>query len=158
MKFLHEDKWNSLFIPVREGSNFIESDAIKLEINPQIQVGLDLTPRAVSYSGIKRTDETPVEITKVVSRNAQIFTFRMIENYIDLLDWERIYREINNFRLERKYFNIVISKESLKNAMLSDKCYINSFKEFDRINNAEDINTLEELAIILLKKSDIILI
>ncbi len=152
VKFLHEDKWNSLFIPVREGSNFIESDAIKLEINPQIQVGLDLTPRAVSYSGIKRTDETPVEITKVVSRNAQIFTFRMIENYIDLLDWERIYREINNFRLERKYFNIVISKESLKNAMLSDKCYINSFKEFDRINNAEDINTLEELAIILLKK------
>ena len=152
VKFLHEDKWKSLYIPEREGNDFRESNALKLEVDPKIKVGIDLTPKAISYSGMNRAAKTPVEVAKVSSKSAQRFAFSEIVDYLDLLDWDRIYREVNNFRLERRYFNIVITKESLKNVVLSDNCYISSFTELDRIDNVENLNTLEELAILLLKK------
>jgi hypothetical protein len=101
---------------------------------------------------MNRAAKTPVEVEKVSSKNALRFTFSMIDKYLELLDWDRIYREVNNFRLERRYFNIVITKENLKSVILPDNCYVSSFTELDKINTMDDINTLEELAILLLKK------
>ncbi len=152
VKFLHEDKWQSLYIPEKGDSNFRESSALKLEVNPIIRVVIDLTPKAVFYSGMNRTAKTPVEVAKVSSKSAKSFTFSEVENYLDLLDWDRIYREVNNFRLERRYFNIVLTKKNLKSVILSDNCYISSSTELDRVDTVDNINTLEELAILLLKK------
>ena len=148
VKFLNQNEWDSLFIPEKGNSDFRKSAVLKLEADSEIQVNLNLIPKAVAYSGTNRSSEVPVEATGTASKGVHKSTFS--KEYIDVLDWDKIFLEVDNYSLDRGYFNIVISKESLKDILCSS-CYISSITDPYALHTVEDINKLEDRAIFLLK-------
>ena len=74
------------------------------------------------------------------------------ENIFGLLNWLRILAELQEFKASRGYWNLVISKDRLKNILLSDRYTILVLGELLHIKTKEDLNRMEDIAIQVLKK------
>jgi len=151
VEFSHKDKWDEIFVPVKDEVKFNEQEVVKLDVDEHLPVSLDLRPKIVSSLGErkKESEETGSVKTIALKGDEKDFTFGEV---IDLLNWQKIYAKIEEFRLERKYFNLVFDIDSLKNVLLSDKCSIKTYDDLGDINSLSDIEILEDLAIELLKK------
>jgi len=146
VEFRHQDKWNALLIPEKGKSDFKERTILKLEPKQGIEAELNLIPKTVAHFGADRNGEAPVKTITTMPKVSK-FTFN---EYVDMFDWDRIFLEVNNYRLNNGYFNLVITKEGLKN-ILCTNCRINSTTNPFEIKTADDVNRLEDQAIILLK-------
>jgi hypothetical protein len=145
----HEDKWASLQIPWKdESKKFEEAKVLPLEIDSMIHFTLELLPKVSEYlakerkeAGIK-TEELKVEPERE----------RIPEDIIELLNWERIYREIYDFKIGRGYWNLIFDKEMLKNLLISDRYKISALPEILTVKTQEDVRRIEDIAILVLKK------
>ncbi|MGC8735045.1 MAG: DEAD/DEAH box helicase family protein, partial [bacterium] len=145
----HEDKWASLQIPWKdESKKFEEAKVLPLEIDSTIHFTLELLPKVSEYlakerkeAGIK-TEELKVEPERE----------RIPEDIIELLNWERIYREIYDFKIGRGYWNLIFDKEMLKNLLISDRYKISALPEILTVKTQEDVRRIEDIAILVLKK------
>jgi len=69
-----------------------------------------------------------------------------------LLDLERIWQEICEFKVAKGYWNLVLDRNGLKSLLLSDKYKIMAFHELLEVKRKDDLRRLEEIAILVIKK------
>jgi len=154
VEFSHKDKWDEIFVPVKDEVKFNEQEVIKLDVDEHLPVSLDLRPKIVSSLGERRKESEETNLVKNATLEGETknFCYSKLGDKIDLLNWQKIYAKIEEFRLERKYFNLIFDIDSLKNVLLSDKCLIETYEDLGNINSLSDMERLEDLAIELLKK------
>ena len=145
----HKDKWKELQIPWKdESKKFEEEKVLLLEIDSTINFTLDLLPK-VSECLAKEREEAGIKTGEL---KAETERKRIPSDIIELLDWERIYREIYDFKIERRYWNLIFNKEILKNLIISDRYKIFALPETLTVKTQEDVKRIEDIVILVLKK------
>ncbi len=144
----HQEKWGTLYILKHKSDEFKEKEILKLEIDDRIYYTVDLLPKLSIYQAKERTEDGVI----AVEVKAKVEKMRFPEDIVDLLDWERILKEIVEFKLQRNYWNLVFEMDDLKNILLSDKYTILTLPEIFEVKNKTDIERLEDVAILIIKK------
>jgi hypothetical protein len=132
-------------IKVKESENFKKQVKLNLSYSKPIFDGklveLDWYPKIDVLE--KKT------IGVAITKNKGILT----EAHTSLLNWNKIYLEIQNFKAEKGYFNLAISQEELK-CILENVSWYNLLITPDKLqfNAYNNIFIWQEIAITLLKK------
>jgi hypothetical protein len=71
---------------------------------------------------------------------------------MDLLDWERIWQEVCEFKVAKGYWNLVLDINRLKNLLLSDRYKIMAIPKLLEVKKKDDLRRLEEIALLVIKK------
>lgn len=75
------------------------------------------------------------------------------QDILELLDWEKIYIDICNFKIERSYWNLVFEKNDLKKLLNSNVYEIKVPQDLLAIKSKEDlVKKIEDIALLVLKK------
>ncbi|MGB9608298.1 MAG: restriction endonuclease subunit R, partial [bacterium] len=143
----HQEKWKELYVPtLKEGTreSFLETAPLPLLIDDRISLTIDLTPK-IFEAGKERREIRGEEMRARAVEPQSI-------PHQELLDWERIFREMCNFKIERGYFNLYFRKEDLQAILCSVRYKILATEDLEKINSLDDLTRLEDLAILVLKK------
>jgi hypothetical protein len=148
VKLQHEDKWKTLYTLAKPEKKFEEEEILRLEIDDRISYTVDLLPKVSIYlakerkeGGIK-AEEIKLEVEKL----------KFPEDTVDLLDWERLWQEILEFKAQGDYWNLVFERDTLKSLLLSDRYDISSLPEMLAVTHEEDIRRLENIALLVIRK------
>jgi hypothetical protein len=154
VKTQHEEKWKDLYILTKnENKKFEEERILRLEIDDKIEVTLDLKPKLSIYLSKEETREEKRSITvATLQAKSEKEWLPFPEDKIGILDWDMIYQEINEYKILRGYWNLIIEKNKLKEIILSGKGKIQALPEIFDVKTKEDIKNLENIAILLIKK------
>ncbi|MEM4068008.1 MAG: hypothetical protein QXV17_14240, partial [Candidatus Micrarchaeaceae archaeon] len=142
----HKDKWNNLYTLSKSEKKFEEEKTLRLEIDEHINI-VNLLPKVSIYQAEEKRDEIRGEQIRPEAKKN-----KFPENIVDLLDWQRIWIEIIEFKAQRKYWNLVFDIETLKNIILSERYTLHSFPEIFDIKYEEDIKRIEDIALLVIKK------
>lgn len=144
----NEEKWKDLYtLAKNKEKKFDEDEVLKLELDDKIYFTIDLLPKIVVYLGEERTKNISVQQIQ-----AEYRPIKIPENIIDLLNWYRIWEEVNNFKTARSYWNLVFEKQTLKNLLLSDRYKILTLSEVFELKTYNDVLKWEDIAILTIKK------
>ncbi|MEM5875671.1 MAG: DEAD/DEAH box helicase family protein, partial [Candidatus Aenigmatarchaeota archaeon] len=147
VKLQHENKWESLYTLSKSEKKFEEEEILRLKIDNRINYTLDLLPKVSIY----QTEEERKEI-KAKNIKPEFENIRFPEDIVDLLDWQRLWLEITEFRFQRGYWNLIFDREIIKNILLSDRYNLRLHPEIFDIKSNEDIKRLEDIALVVIKK------
>ncbi len=133
-------------IQVKESENFKRKEIVHLILNTDIfrnkQVEVDWYPR------IDRIDST--KSNKVETAKQICF---LGKQHLAIIDWTKVYFEIQNFKASKGYSNIKIELTELKKIIQSNAWYfIYIPKDKMEYSTLKNLQVWQELAIILLKK------
>lgn len=133
-------------IQVKESENFKRKEIVHLILNTDIfrnkQVEVDWYPR------IDRIDST-----KSSNKETAKQVCFLEKQHLALIDWTRVYFEIQNFKASKGYSNIKIELTELKKIIQSNAWYfIYIPKDKMEYSTLKNLQVWQELAIILLKK------
>lgn len=120
---------------------------MRLKIDYRITYTLDLRPKVSIYQAEEKRKEIKTQEAKPEGENV-----RFSRDIIDLLDWQKIWLEMLEFKAQRGYWNLVFDKKTLENILLSDRYSLNLFSEIFDIKSREDIQRLEDVALLVIKK------
>ncbi|AGB05078.1 DNA/RNA helicase, superfamily II [Aciduliprofundum sp. MAR08-339] len=129
--------------------DFRKSAFLKLEKDEHIKINLDLRPRATILSSKEE---------KALLAQSKDISSHIDPGYLDLLNWNYIYREIVEYKMERGLYNLKVSKDALKDILMPE---VNGKFIYDlylpdprKVMPAkmEDLEYLEDLTIRILKK------
>jgi superfamily II DNA or RNA helicase len=146
----HKDKWKRLYSLSKDASKkFEEHMVVTLRVDGQTFVSLNLMPKVTMYLGGERKPDGPMSV-----QNVQVVAQeqRLPEGVLGLLDWNRIIREISDFRTARGYWNLVFGERILRDILLSEQYKVSAPEGYFSVTRPEDISRLEEAAIQVLKK------
>ncbi|MCD6317815.1 DEAD/DEAH box helicase family protein [Candidatus Aerophobetes bacterium] len=145
----HEKKWKTLYTLSKDkDKKFEEEEILRFEIEDKIYFTVDLLPRISMYLAKERKEEG----IKMDQIRAEAHKLRFTEGTLDLLDWERIWQEIYDFKIVKGYWNLVLDKDTLKNLLLSDRYKIMALPETLEVKNKGDVRRLENVALLVIKK------
>jgi len=145
----HEEKWKTLYnLSKNENKKFEEEEILRLEIDDRIYFTIDLLPKVSIYLAKERKKEG----IKIDQIRAEVEKLRFIEELIDLLDWERIWQEVYDFKIVKGYWNLVLDRNVLKNLLLSDRYKIMALPEILEVKKEDDVRRLEDIALLVIKK------
>lgn len=146
----HEDKWERLRWLSKDESRLFEEDIIlPLAIDPCIYFSLNLMPRVTLFVGKDRDKDDAVKVQEV---KADDTPRRLSENDIALLNWHKIFEEIQEFKFLRNYWNLVFSIEGLKEILLSDRYKVIALPDTWVMKSRSDLERVEAIACQTLKK------
>ncbi|MEO0232634.1 MAG: restriction endonuclease subunit R, partial [candidate division WOR-3 bacterium] len=144
---LHKDKWDMLYTLSKSNKKFEEEEILKLEIDKYIHYKVDLLPKVSIYQAEGEREGIKTKEIKPESEGMRFF-----EDIVNLFDWQRVYLELLEFKMQRGYWNLIFDIDTLKSILLSDKYSILSLPEIFEIKSNEDIKRLEDVALLVLKK------
>ncbi|MBA7676796.1 hypothetical protein ES703_85041 [subsurface metagenome] len=145
----HEKKWKTLYtLSKNEDRKFEEKEILRLAIDDRIYFTMDLLPKVLIYVAKERKEEG----IKMDQIKAEVEGLRIIEDIMDLLDWERIWREIYDFKIVKGYWNLVLDSAVLKNLLLSDRYKILTLPGTLEIKSEDDVRRVEDMALLVIKK------
>lgn len=133
-------------IQVKESENFKRKEIVSLELNTDVfrnkQIDVDWYPKIDSLESTKSSKaETAKQICHLESQ------------HLALIDWTKVYFEVQNFKASKGFPNLVIKVKGLKEIIQSNawyRIYIPQDKmEFSSIKN---VGVWQELTVVLLKK------
>ncbi|MBW6484640.1 MAG: DEAD/DEAH box helicase family protein [Syntrophobacterales bacterium] len=146
----HEEKWRQLWWLSKDESKRFEEDVIlPLAFNTNIHVSLNLLPRVTLFVGKERDKADAVKIHEMKAEDTQR---RLSDNEISLLNWKKIFEEIQEFKASKNYWNLVFSIEGLKNILLSNRYRIIALADTLVIKTRPDLERIDSIACLLLKK------
>ncbi|RII00726.1 restriction endonuclease subunit R [candidate division NPL-UPA2 bacterium Unc8] len=153
----HEKKWKTLYtLSKNESKKFEEEEIRRLEIDDRIHFTLDLLPKVSIYLSARAqaglTKERKEEGIKIDQIRAEVEGLRITEDIVDLLDWERIWQEIYDFKIVKGYWNLVLDRAVLKNLLLSDRYKIMALPETLEVKSEDDVRRVEDIALLVIKK------
>jgi len=122
-------------------------DAVRLELKPDptCRPAVDLVPRLQVMVSEGLVRETPEFFEP---RDAQ----QLPAGVLPLLDWNRLYREVWNFRTARGYRNLALSQDVLR-AVLEAECYqLLCPPEMLDVASFADVSQVEQIALMILRK------
>jgi len=145
----HKDKWESLYtLNPRSEKKFEEEEILRLYIDDSIYYTIDLLPKVSMYlAEDRKEDGLKAKSVKPVPKG-----LRFSEDIIDFLDWGRIWQEVNEFKVQRNYWNLVFGRDMLKNILLSGKYKIFAPDGILNVKKIEDIKRVEDIALLVIKK------
>jgi len=150
----YEEKWKELYTLTKdEKKRFEEEEILRLELDDKIHFTIDLLPKVSMYLAKERKEEKG-EIVGIKTAEIKTETESLLfpEDKIDLIDWYRIWQEVNEYRILRGYWNLVIDKEGLRNLLLLGRYEILTLPDVLDIKTQEDVRRLEDIAILVIKK------
>jgi hypothetical protein len=129
-------------IGLKYGWSF-EQELFKLEPKDDLEIKLDLVPRAqiIDGRGDQTLTSTAIQTTQIIRREI-----------LDILDWNDIYYRILEYKNERGLFNIAIRKEALKEIIYNKKYKLLCDAELIEPKSFEDMEKATDVIILLLKK------
>ncbi|MCS7123235.1 MAG: restriction endonuclease subunit R, partial [Candidatus Aenigmarchaeota archaeon] len=156
IKTLHEDKWNSLYILSKTTKRFEEEKVLKLDdIDNEIYYKIDLLPKVSVHQSERQSDEmkrSDIEAKETSEETKGKRLQEYLPQILEILDWERIWQEIIEFKKQRNYWNLVFTRKDIKDIFLSDRYKILAREEVFDIKNMEDLRRVEDIAILVIKK------
>lgn len=142
----YEDKWKQLYIPKKDDKkDFKEEKILNLEIDQHISCSLDLLPR-ISELKSRETRENIDQQVVAIER-----TPYNLHEFVELFDWDEIYNKTLEYKIEQDYWNLIFSKECLRNIILSDKYTIYVLPDDMVIKNTVDLERIQEIALQVIK-------
>jgi len=153
IKLQHEDKWKKLNILYKDNNKKFEEEVLKLEYDDKISFTIDLMPRISIYEA-KERKEIEGEIVGIKSDEVKPHGEPIIfpQDKIDLLNWDKILQEIYEWKRLRRYWNLVIDEDIIKNLLTSDKFKLLAPTSLLNVKTKEDIEKLENIAVLIIKK------
>jgi len=150
----HEEKWKTLYaLSKDEDKDFKEEEILRLEIDDTVRVEIDLTPKVSVYLAKERKEERGEVIgIKATEIKTEVERLTIPEDKMDLLDWERIWQEVCEFKVAKGYWNLVLDINRLKNLLLSDRYKIMAIPKLLEVKKKDDLRRLEEIALLVIKK------
>jgi len=133
-------------IQVKESENFKRKEIIILELNTEVfrnkQVEVDWYPKIDS---LESTKSNKVETSKDVCY--------LDQNHLSLIDWTRVYFEIQNFKANKGFPNLEIELTQLQQIVSSNAWY-RVFIPRDKMEfgTLKNLDVWQELTTVLLKK------
>ncbi|HQE25191.1 MAG TPA: DEAD/DEAH box helicase family protein, partial [Candidatus Atribacteria bacterium] len=144
----HKEKWETLYTLSKPDKKFEEEEILRLKIDDRIYYTIDLSPKVSRYLSKERKEEG----IKIEEIKPEVEELRFPEDLVDVLDWERIWQETIEFKVQRNYWNLVLEKDTLKNILLSDRYTLLSLPEILEVKDEEGSNRLEDIALLVIKK------
>ncbi|MEW6621486.1 MAG: hypothetical protein AB1422_19495 [bacterium] len=96
----HEEKWKSLYTLTKdEKKRFEEKEILRLELDDKISPTIDLLLKISTYLAKERKEEG----IKIEQIRAEVKKEKIPGDIIDLFDWDKIWEEICDFRIARRY-------------------------------------------------------
>lgn len=142
-KIVNERKLN--LIRIKDSEDFKRKELIQLRLSLELFDGrlaeLDMYPKI----DILQTQRSNVELHKEKAC--------LQSNYLALLDWNKLYLDMQNYKSEKSYSNLSIAKENLKE-ILKNVSWYNLLIPADKMgfNSFDNVCLWQEIAEILLKK------
>ncbi|MBX0312210.1 MAG: DEAD/DEAH box helicase family protein [Sulfurihydrogenibium sp.] len=138
VKTLEPEIWQNLpYLSKNESKIFEEDIPLKLTKDNKIYYKLDLVPKITIYDGTKK-DQSTLQVEEK--------TIYDIIDSIELLNWNKIFVDIINYKNLKGYWNLYFDIEDLKDIL--HNCKIREKPEFFNIQN---IKKLEDITILLIK-------
>lgn len=145
----HKGKWKTLYtLSKNENKKFEEKEILRLEIDDRIYFTIDLLPKMSIYLA-KERKEAGIKIDQI---RADAPELRFPEDTVDLLDWEKIWQEIYNFKILKGYWNLVLDRNVLKNLLLSDRYKFLALPEVLEVKNEDDVRRVGDMALLVIRK------
>lgn len=150
VRVLNREIWKDLPYPTKdESKNFERERVLHLRVNTRISASMSLVPSMAVYMAQGQEQREEVQSSTVRTEIASKSIADLVDNNIELFDWERIYTELLEFRRERGYLNLSFDLETLK-TILVERCKVIVPNDFE-VRDLEDLENLENIAISLLK-------
>jgi superfamily II DNA or RNA helicase len=145
----HKEKWKNLYILSKnEDKKFEEEKILRLEIDDEIYFQIDLLPKVSVYLA-KERKENGIKSDQI---SAEVEALPFPEDTLDLLDWERIWQEVCEFKVAKGYWNLALDSNGLKSLLSSNRYKIKALPELLEVKRKEDLQRLEEIALLVIKK------
>jgi superfamily II DNA or RNA helicase len=113
----HKDEWKHLYTLSKPRKKFEEEEILSLGLDDSIYFKLDLLPKVSIYLAKERKEEG----IKAEEIKPEVQELSFPQDTIELLDWERIWKEIIEFKTQRNYWNLVFERDVLRHILLSDR-------------------------------------
>jgi len=123
IKFNNKEQWlHKLHVVVKKENEDFKNEPLYLKLDENIlkRIKLDLGLSIKFYDSINERS------SKINEENVKI-----PEKYLELLDWEEIYKEIINYKLNKEYYNLIIPTINI----LKDIIKNGSYRLYVRENN-----------------------
>jgi len=127
---------------LRKGWSF-DQELLTLEAEDDVEAKVYLLPRAIIIDG--REEQSLVSTTGQIPRAIR-------KEVLDLLDWDKIFYTILDYKNEREFFNIAITKETLKKIMYEQKYKLLCNEDLIEPNSFESLQRVNEIVVLLLNK------
>jgi superfamily II DNA or RNA helicase len=132
-------KKNLYTLKLKEGLEFQE--LLNLDYNQNIMPIIDLRPKFEDY-GSSNLSNSLIKIEE----NSISFS-----NYLEFIDWEKIYFELYNFKNQKGLYNLYFTKQDLVEIINKDNYKILLDKTFN-LDSFSQISFLETLIVVILKQ------
>ncbi len=138
----YKEKWNSLNILSKdENKRFEEEKILPLESDEKLNVFLDLSPKIKAYHGIQEESVT-----------GELEEVRIPPEIVDLLNWQRILKDIYEYKIIKKYWNLIFDKKALENVLYSNRYKIIAPAGLFSLKRMEDLEQVQGVALLVIKK------
>jgi hypothetical protein len=127
---------------LRKGWSF-DQQLLTLEAEDDIEAKIDFLPRAIIIDG--REEQSLVSTTGQVPRAIR-------KEILDLLDWDKVYYAILDYKNEREFFNISITENALRRIMYEQKYKLLCNEDLIEPNNFESLERIKDTVVLILKK------
>ena len=143
IRFNREKEWKDTLymLKTREDFDFNEN-ILGLTIDEKVlrKVRINLTPRITLAHGLE---------TGKVQRATH--ESKSILKYEDIVDWNRIYLEIMNYKISKGYYNLIIDKKVLQDIIKTEKYELLATEEQVAASSFEEIGNIERIILTILK-------
>jgi hypothetical protein len=152
IKIQHKDKWNELTILSKDTSKKFEEEALRLEYDEKILLTVDLRPRISIYEAKERKEESGVVVGIKTDELKLQTKITFPQDKLELLNWDRIYQEIYEWKRIKGYWNLIIDENIVQNLLTSPTIELLAPEDIFSVKNEKDIEKIEEIALLLIKK------
>lgn len=148
VRVLNREIWKDFPYPTKDESKKFERERVlHLRVDDKISASMNLVPSMAVYMAQEQRED--VQSSEVETPITSKSIADLVDNNIELFDWERIYTELLEFRRERGYLNLSFDLETLK-TILVERCKVIVPNDFE-VKDLKDLENLENIAISLLK-------
>jgi len=146
----HEEKWKTLYTLTKdEKKRFEEQEILRFGIDNSINhFTIDLLPKVSMYLARERKEEG-IEIEQI---KAEVQAMTLKEDIVELLDWDRVWGELYDYRIVRGYWNLVLDRGGLESLLLSDRYEILAMPDVLEVKTEDDMRRVEDVATLVIKK------
>jgi hypothetical protein len=133
-------KKNLITMKLKEGAQF--TDPLTLEYSETVpQVVVDMRPRFESFiSGEEEVERARIEAQKIP-----------LPNYVSYLNWDKLYFDLCDFKQQKEYYNLYVSKEKLREVIAKNNYKVLLDKTFE-LNSFAEMEVVERLCLTVLQK------
>jgi len=145
---MDKSRWQDLpYLTKDETKKFEEEVFLKLHADEKVYFTLNLVPIVSTHESDRQDNQIDLQ-TSVVSPEVQEDIIYEVIN-IELLNWDKILKEIIDYKLLKGYWNLSFDVEDLKEIL--KQCKIRATPGFFEVKDAQSLAKIEDITILLIK-------